>query len=476
METAAGSDPNFSRVGAIALDTNIFAEAPGMETLRSLCSRADKHGRIEIWVTDTVIWEWGQHLHGHHVSLRAATKKLHSAGFSVEVPDEKTAKDIALDLSGVITSLGSSIRVLSTADFAHEALRDQILLEGPAKRKSEVKTGAADSAHLRAYIHEGRSRDLEYVVVSADKDTRTAYQQWLGTEGPHIFSDLRRATEKIFGSVPSDADGLSLALRLAYEGNVLLRDVTISEGNMGDWEDLVPDDISSLSFDVDAASAKLVGLNHTKQDATALTFTAFYLAEVRIAGLLESPWSRGSTRTREATVPRALLRADISLPAGSTSAEDALVTNCYVDAGGSGWREQSDALDNVMDALTLVPGITVELDGLASWPEQRRSQSSNLLVDVAGVPLDLTLYGSYFGNWELTASYGERKVMLKCDDLGVGFTDPEGDGIPEYYDITAFGSEAWSGNAEFAINEMLFEARRAELTGSANDTEEESPQ
>ena len=476
METAAGSDPNFSRVGAIALDTNIFAEAPGMETLRSLCSRADKHGRIEIWVTDTVIWEWGQHLHGHHVSLRAATKKLHSAGFSVEVPDEKTAKDIALDLSGVITSLGSSIRILSTADFAHEALRDQILLEGPAKRKSEVKTGAADSAHLRAYIHEGRSRDLEYVVVSADKDTRTAYQQWLGTEGPHIFSDLRRATEKIFGSVPSDADGLSLALRLAYEGNVLLRDVTISEGNMGDWEDLVPDDISSLSFDVDAASAKLVGLNHTKQDATALTFTAFYLAEVRIAGLLESPWSRGSTRTQEATVPRALLRADISLPAGSTSAEDALVTNCYVDAGGSGWREQSDALDNVMDALTLVPGITVELDGLASWPEQRRSQSSNLLVDVAGVPLDLTLYGSYFGNWELTASYGERKVMLKCDDLGVGFTDPEGDGIPEYYDITAFGSEAWSGNAEFAINEMLFEARRAELTGSANDTEEESPQ
>ncbi|MDJ0458238.1 hypothetical protein PUN71_013610 [Arthrobacter sp. NQ7] len=316
METAAGSDPNFSRVGAIALDTNIFAEAPGMETLRSLCSRADKHGRIEIWVTDTVIWEWGQHLHGHHVSLRAATKKLHSAGFSVEVPDEKTAKDIALDLSGVITSLGSSIRVLSTADFAHEALRDQILLEGPAKRKSEVKTGAADSAHLRAYIHEGRSRDLEYVVVSADKDTRNAYQQWLGTEGPHIFSDLRRATEKIFGSVPSDADGLSLALRLAYEGNVLLRDVTISEGNMGDWEDLVPDDISSLSFDVDAASAKLVGLNHTKQDVTALTFTASYLAEVRIAGLLESPWSRGSTRTQEATVPRALLRADISLPAG----------------------------------------------------------------------------------------------------------------------------------------------------------------
>lgn len=476
METAPGSDPNFSRVGAIALDTNIFAEAPGMETLRSLCSRADKHGRIEIWVTDTVIWEWGQHLHAHHVSLRAATKKLHSVGFSVEVPDEKTAKDIALDLSGVITSLGSSIRILSTADFAHEALRDQILLEGPAKRKSEVKTGAADSAHLRAYIHEGRSRDLEYVVVSADKDTRTAYQQWLGTEGPHIFSDLRRATEKIFGSVPSDADGLSLALRLAYEGNVLLRDVTISEGNMGDWEDLVPDDISSLSFDVDAASAKLVGLNHTKQDATALTFTAFYLAEVRIAGLLESPWSRGSTRTQEATVPRALLRADISLPAGSTSAEDALVTNCYVDAGGSGWREQSDALDNVMDALTLVPGVTVELDGLASWPEQRRSQSSNLLVDVAGVPLDLTIYGSYFGNWELTASYGERKVMLKCDDLGVGFTDPEGDGIPEYYDITAFGSEAWSGNAEFAINEMLFEARRAELTGSANDTEEESLQ
>lgn len=293
METDIGAAPDFSTIRAIALDTNIFSEAPGIEVLASLCLRADAHGRIEIWVSETVIWDWGQHLHVHQTRLRAAAKKLRNAGISVRVPDARTASDVAQDLATTIGSLGTSIRILSTADFAHEALRDQILLEGPAKRKSEVKTGAADSAHLRAYTSEGRSRNLRFVVVSADKDTRTAYTQWLGEAGPPIFTDLRRATEKIFGSVTSDEDGLNAAMLLAHRGDILLREVVVDEGRLGSWEDLAPDDFSAITFDVAPHSAKLVGVNQVKQDTTALTFTAFYLTEVRVAGLLDSPWSYG---------------------------------------------------------------------------------------------------------------------------------------------------------------------------------------
>jgi hypothetical protein len=469
--------PDFTTVRAIALDTNIFSEAPGITTLATLCSRADKHGRVEIWVSDTVIWEWGQHLHVHHLKLRAAARKLHSAGLLVEVPDAQTAQDVAENLAKTIGSLGTSIRILSTADFAHEALRDQILLEGPAKRKSEVKTGAADSAHLRAYIHEGKSRDLDYVVVSGDKDTRNAYEQWLGHDSPTIFNDLNKAAEKIFGSVPSDADGIRLALRIAYQCEVLLQDVTVNEGRLGSWEDLVPNEFASLSFDVDAASASLVGLDHAKQDSTALTFTAFYLADVKVGGLMDSPWNLGGSQARqEAVLPKALLRVDVSVPAGSDSAEDASTTHCYLHAGeGGGWLEQRDVLDGVMEALTLVPSITTQLDGLASWPEQDRTQHSNLTIDVSGEPLELDLYGSYYGNWEIEASYRGQTVVLRCQELGVGYFDSEGDGIPEYYDLVAVGREEWSGNAEFAINELLLQSGVPELPDQEKDEDEGNP-
>jgi hypothetical protein len=48
--------------------------------------------------------------------------------------------------------------ILSLADFSHDALCDQILLEGPAKRKSEVKTGLTALIFGPAFGHRWKGR------------------------------------------------------------------------------------------------------------------------------------------------------------------------------------------------------------------------------------------------------------------------------------------------------------------------------
>jgi hypothetical protein len=68
-------------------------------------------------------------------------------------------------------------------DVARAALRDQIMLQGPAKTRhakdgSLVKTGAADSAHLRAFCAEGDDDSGLYVVVSQDNDATRAFKSW----------------------------------------------------------------------------------------------------------------------------------------------------------------------------------------------------------------------------------------------------------------------------------------------------------
>jgi hypothetical protein len=463
MDDTLTLKPDFSRVSAIALDTNIFADTPNLSTLRPLGARADAHGRIEVWIADTVVWEWAQHLHVHHRNFKIAAKKLHNAGLPIEIPDEKSASEVAEDLCRIIAGLGESIRVLDTAAFAHQAIRDQVLLEGPGKTKSDIKTGAADSAHFRAYLHEGQSRNLEFIVVSADKDARAAYRTWLGDAAPHIFNDLTKAMERIFGSVPSSADGRQLAFELAVDAETLLKDVDITGWNPAIYEYLVPENSAPLSFNVNADSAKLVGIARVKQDATALTFTAYYLADVKVSGLLETPWNWSGAITRETTLTRSVLRADISLPADSPSTSGASITSCHLTAPGTTWSDQGELLDEVLDALQLIPGIeNVALDE-REWNSHQRARTSELVLDVAGDQLSLSLVGSYYDNWNLTATYRGKQVTIGCQEVDGVLYDLANDDRSPRYEAVASNSDSslLGGNGEFAINELVFGARTA---------------
>lgn len=446
------SSPDYAAVRAIALDTNVFKSVPGISALSSLSERADTHGRVEIWIADTVVWEWAQHLHETHISFRAAAKKLRGAGLSAKDPGDLSAQAIATQLQEKISSLGQSVRIIDTSPFAHEALRDQILLEGPGKRKGEVKTGAADSAHLRAYYAQAHAQRVEYLLVSADGDARTAHEKWGHGTSPNIIKSLGRAAVAVFNSVASNAEGVRLALKVAYDAAQLLKDVIIGGANLGYTLDYAPED--GLSMDVDATSARLVGLDNTKQDSTAVTFTAYYLADVKVVGAALN-WS---PVPQEVVVTNALLRVDVSVPHGSTTGREAIVTNCDLTAPIEGpWTESHEALNSVWAALSLLPG---DVSGLMAeeWPSgDKGGRLSRVTIKVAGEELALTLVGTGFHAWELVCTYREHEQRMLCYQAGEGYADSEhGTVSVPYYGIAAMGTPEWSDHGQYGLNEFIF--------------------
>lgn len=451
MNNAAEASPDYMSVRAIALDTNVFRSAPGIAALISLAERADTHGRVEIWIADTVIWEWGQHLHEAHLAFRAAAKKLKGAGLLVSEPKDLSARDIASQLQEKIHSLGQSVRIIDTSLFAHEALRDQILLEGPGKRKGDVKTGAADSAHLRAYYAQAQENGVGYVLVSDDGDAQIAHDSWGHDRSPTIIRRLNRAAEAVFDSVPSDAHGVRRALSVAHDSSALLKDVAIGRADLGYTLDHEPED--GLSIDVDPTTARLVGLQGVKQDSTAVTFTALYLADVRVVG---AAFNWRST-PQEVIVANALLTVDVSVSEDPDSPE-AKVTNCEMKAPTVGpWTEPRDALDSIWKALSLLP---CEVSPLTpeGWPgAEELALLSKVNVDIAGEDLELNLLGSGFHPWELTCTYRGHRHKLVCYEAGQGSAEAEyGTVTLHYYDIANLGEgPEWSENGQYGLNEFI---------------------
>jgi hypothetical protein len=442
--------PDYASVRAIALDANIFNSAPGISALSSLAERADTHGRVEIWIADTVIWEWGQHLHETHNTLRAAAKKLRSAGLPAKDPGDLSAQEVAGQLRERINALGRSVRIVDTSSFAHDALRDQILLEGPGKRKGDVKTGAADSAHLRAYHAEALSQEINYLLVSADGDALIAHERWEHGTRPSIMKSLTRAAEAVFHSVPSDDAGVQLALSVAFDATQLLRDVSIGGAELGYTLDHAPED--GLSMEVDATSAKLVGLAQTKQDSTAVTFTALYLADVHVVGAALN-WSQVP---QEVTVSNALLRVQVSVPQGSRSPKDALVINCDMTAPAAGpWNAPREALDAIWARLSVIPGVSGVTQ--SGWPgEDDWSLLSKVTVEIGGDELALNLMGSGFHVWQLTCTYRGQEQRLLCYEAGEGYADSENGTVTvPFYSVAVLGTQEWSEHAEYGLNEFI---------------------
>jgi hypothetical protein len=442
MNNAATGSPDYTSVRAIALDTNVFRSAPGIAALNSLTERADTHGRVEIWIADTVVWEWGQHLHEAHLALRAAAKKLRGAGLPVSDPGDMPAHKIAFQLREKISSLGQSVRIIDTSPFAHEALRDQILLEGPGKRKGEVKTGAADSAHLRAYHAQAREQGVEYVLVSDDGDAQIAHDFWGHDQTPRIIKRLNRAAEAVFNSVPSDAEGVRRALSVAYDSLPLLTEVSINAADLGYTLDHEPED--GLSMDVDASTARLVGLQGVKQDSTAVT-------------LVGAAFSWRST-PQEVIVTNALLRVDVSVSGETGSAPEALVTNCEMKAPIAGpWTEPRDALDSIWAALSLLPG---EVSPLTSegWPgADELTLLSKITISIAGEDLELSLMGSGFHPWELTCTYRGHDYSMICYEAGQGYAEAEHGTVTLHYFEVANPGEAseWVQHGQYGLNEFI---------------------
>jgi hypothetical protein len=238
---------------------------------------------------------------------------------------------------------------------------------------------------------------------------------------------------------------------VALDAPQLLKDVSIGGAQLGYTLDHAPED--GLSMEVDAKSARFVGLAHTKQDTTAVTFTALYLADVKVVGAAFN-WS---PMPQEVTVSNALLRVQVSIPQGSTSSKDAVVINCDMTAPEVGpWNAPREALDDIWATLSLIPGVTGVTGG--GWPgAEDLSLLSKVTVEVGDEELALNLMGSGFHAWELTCTYRGQKQRLLCYEAGEGYADSENGTVAvPFYGVAVLGDPEWSEHAEYGLNEFIF--------------------
>lgn len=157
-------------IRAIIFDTNAFPKGElrigDIEDWASSCAEND----AELWLPEPIALEIAHHTvqeeAKHLVNLNKFNAARRKWGLGVIRPPDPISVDGVLGLLG---DAGAVILELAE-DVAAEALRDQILLAGPAETKSGVKTGAADSAWVRTVAEALREEaDGEVVVVTGDK-------------------------------------------------------------------------------------------------------------------------------------------------------------------------------------------------------------------------------------------------------------------------------------------------------------------
>ena len=199
---------------AVVFDANAFGLGrPDLAFLEDLARRLYTIG-IETWVPEPVAWEWAQHLADDWEKVQTATaaerKQLRRArltGHASPYADKRAVIDAFLEGLEAVAHLAV---IPLPPESALLALKDQILLIPPGRRKGDVKTGASDSAWLRAVLEEVDGDPARLLLVSQDKDVKAAFV----VRVPMSF-DIR--------------DGSVIAARSEDEASVFLEDDRYSD-------------------------------------------------------------------------------------------------------------------------------------------------------------------------------------------------------------------------------------------------------
>ena len=161
------SEPQGRTIDAIVLDTNVFGKGlPNIETISAWAEACERNG-AELWIPEPVALELAEHAIAASREIaqliRDHNGKRTLWGVArIPVPDCVTVDEILDQLEQ-----HGAVIVKVSEEAAQAALRDQILVEGPASVIQGVKTGAADSAWVRTIVENGADGGL--IVVSSDK-------------------------------------------------------------------------------------------------------------------------------------------------------------------------------------------------------------------------------------------------------------------------------------------------------------------
>lgn len=206
-KTNSATEDWVAKIRAIGIDTNAMGRGHfSIKALKTLSVQAKLHGEMEIWIAEPVIWEWAQHLHEARGKFNDQASILNKAGYEISHQPAELAS--ALDyVESEVKSLGPHVSILPINEVASDALKDQILLRAPGRQREtkakegRVKTGAADSAIYRAYHQRAGGQADEYVILSGDKDLKSALDEW--KYSVKSFSETRPLQEQLFKMRPA---------------------------------------------------------------------------------------------------------------------------------------------------------------------------------------------------------------------------------------------------------------------------------
>lgn len=232
---------------AIVLDTNVYGHGlPNLRSLQDLAVRSAGAG-LEIWIHELIAAEWAEHLAEDIMALNRQAEKVRKAldraslNSDVYVAPYQDKNAVVKAVFGAITNIPNVVLVPLTGDAASEGLLDQVLQRGAGRRKSEVKTGASDSAWVRDVVTRADGDPAKLLIVTNDRrDVQTVFVA-LGLDPAPAICSLHELPTAVFHFV---AD-------LGYITTMLIRAVApLALGPSTDADYLPGEGSHHLAFDV----------------------------------------------------------------------------------------------------------------------------------------------------------------------------------------------------------------------------------
>lgn len=453
---------------AIVFDTNSFPTGGlNLELLKDWGVRAAEED-FEVWVPEPVVWELAEHAAASWELWLASAKKvrktMRTAGLTVPASDGpySSREEVLEAVEGLVRGLAPSVRILELdGDLAAAALRDQVELHPPAKKKSDVKTGAADSAWIRQVLRTAENNVDSFMIADADADVYQAFKGW-DLPKPHMVP-LHMLAESLFVLKAPSAEirnivveflqgvvDLPLEAGQTPDGELILGDVADLSKQVNEWE---LDQVRDVEL---GRVHALVGMNQMKVSRRGLvTAQVFLLADAQYNGSRVN--ENGTTNGHSVIIPQILVQDVLSF-----TLDEGVVTRARSETGravanradDSAYYEPGEAFDDFIDALSLLPGLDRDLGGGAYDSTNADARINDFELNVTtkecgGDPM-----------WSATLTLSKegwsRSMTVRCEwDLGrVPYEMP--DLLPAYVlvtdELTPFPAD-WAASA-WVINHV----------------------
>jgi hypothetical protein len=402
---------------AIVIDANAFGRAAALDIglLRRLGQEAVERG-MAIWLPEPVLWEAAAHaadvVAGIIIEVRGKNKILERASLDIlQIPQYPGREELIEELIDRASGISGVEIIPCSEDNLREALKDQTTERSPWKREKGVKTGASDSAWLRAVRDAAADMGIPYAIVSEDQDVESAFRAW-GQEPPDRYSSVYAARESVFGfQVASYETAMRAAKRVQQ---------MITTGQLGAILDSETLRISELSNDLlfwdflgadsfgDAVAEivelkSIVGVSVRSREEDGQVQCWMDVAtdlNVGVATMDDDPEGIGRA---EFMMPDVLLRIPLLLNASYDRVETAEAP--WVLYSKAVWDEPGDAFGDCLISLWQVPEIPNELESPVPghpWTFQ--------LSDGRTLAIESTRQGV---RWRLIARIGNESVELE---------------------------------------------------------------